>query len=97
MSLKNPERSRLAIEYNSQVSVYNQVNKRVIQNKYEMSYLWKYKNDYPADWKRKVKMLTDDRKQLKELKYIIRSLKANIRKCNSEYAQNIKKTENVNS
>ena len=85
--MKNPECSRLRKEYNTKVAVYNDCVKRVIQNKYEMSYLWKYKNDYPADWKRKAEMLTADRNQMRELKRSIRELKDNIRKCNAEHPQ----------
>ena len=85
--MKNQECSRLAKEYNAQVKEFNERVKRVIQNKYEMSYLWKYKNDYPADWKRKAEMLTADRNLIKELRQNIRSLKDAIRKCNAEHPQ----------
>jgi hypothetical protein len=53
-----------------------------------MSYLWKYKNDYPADWKRKAEMLSDDRTQMEIIKQNIIALKAKIRKCNAEHPQN---------
>ena len=85
--MKNQECSRLTKEYNAQVKEYNQLVNRVIRNKYEMSYLWKYKNDYPADWKRKAEMLTDDRNKIWELQNNIIALKAAIRKCNSEHPQ----------
>jgi hypothetical protein len=52
-----------------------------------MFYLWKYKKDYPADWKRKAEMLSADRNQLEILKSNIISLKAKIRKCNMEHPQ----------
>jgi hypothetical protein len=67
--------------------MYNDINKRVVRNKFEMSYLWKYKNDYPADWKRKAEMLSDDRNQMAVLKQNIITLKAKIRKCNAEHPQ----------
>ena len=86
--MKNQQCSVLVKEYKSNVKVYNEINKRVVRNKYEMSYLWKYKNDYPADWKRKAEMLSDDRSQMAVLKQNIISLKAKIRKCNAEHPQN---------
>lgn len=52
-----------------------------------MSYLWKYKNDYPADWKRKAEMLDADRKYIAQLRLDIRALKDRIRKCNAEHPQ----------
>lgn len=85
--MKNKECSRLRKEYNQQVDIYNKINVRVIRNKYEMSYLWKYKNDYPADWKRKAEMLSDDRKHMSILKQNIRTLKSKMRKCNMEHPQ----------
>lgn len=86
--MKNQLCSKLVKEYNSNVKKYNDINKRVVRNKFEMSYLWKYKNDYPADWRRKAEMLSDDRKRMSELKQNIIALKAKIRKCNAEHPQN---------
>jgi uncharacterized protein YbdZ (MbtH family) len=85
--MKNQQCSVLVKEYHSNVKVYNEINKRIVQNKYEMYYLWKYKNDYPADWKRKAEMLSADRNQLEILKSNIIALKAKIRKCNMEHPQ----------
>lgn len=85
--MKNQECSVLVKEYNSNVKKYNEINKRIVQNKYEMFYLWKYKKDYPADWKRKAEMLTADRDQLEILKSNIIALKVKIRKCNTEHPQ----------
>lgn len=87
--MKNQECSVLVKEYNSNVKVYNEINKRIVQNKFEMFYLWKYKNDYPADWKRKAEMLSEDRSQMEVIKSNIISLKAKIRKCNAEYTQKV--------
>lgn len=85
--MKNLERSRLFKEYRSQVDEYNIYNERVIKNKYEMSYLWKYKNDYPEDWRRKADMLTDDRLHMNQLKQTIKELKEKIRQSNVEHPQ----------
>ena len=85
--MKNQQCSVLVKEYKSNVKVYNDINKRVVRNKFEMSYLWKYKKDYPADWKRKAEMLSEDRSQMAILKQNIISLKAKIRKCNAEHPQ----------
>lgn len=85
--MKNLERSRLFKEYRSQVDEYNIYNERVIKNKYEMSYLWKYKSDYPEDWRRKADMLTDDRLHMNQLKQTIIELKEKIRQSNVEHPQ----------
>lgn len=85
--MKNLERSRLFKEYRSQVDEYNIYNERVIKNKYEMSYLWKYKSDYPEDWRRKADMLTDDRLHMNQLKQTIKELKEKIRQSNVEHPQ----------
>lgn len=85
--MKNLERSRLFKEYRSQVDEYNIYNERVIRNKYEMSYLWKYKSDYPEDWRRKADMLTDDRLHMNQLKQTIKELKEKIRQSNVEHPQ----------
>lgn len=85
--MKNQERAELYQEYHSQVKMYNEITERVVRNKFEMFYLWKYKNDYPADWVRKAEMLSDDRQQLWNIKHKIIALKAKMRKSDSEHPQ----------
>lgn len=85
--MKNQERAELHQKYNANVKKYNEITERVIRNKFEMSKLWLYKNDYPADWKRKAEMLSDDRGQLKDLKSSIIALKASMRKSDAEHPQ----------
>ena len=85
--MKNQERAELYQEYHSQVKMYNEINERVVRNKFEMSYLWKYKNDYPADWRRKAEMLSDDRVEMWTIKNRIIALKAKMRKSDSEHPQ----------
>ena len=85
--MKNQERAELYQEYHSQVKKYNEITERVIRNKFEMSYLWKYKNDYPADWKRKAEMLSDDRVEMWTIKNRIIALKAKMRKSDAEHPQ----------
>lgn len=81
--MKNLEHSQLVKEYKAQVVEYNNLVERVVKNKFEMKYLWKYKKEYPADWKRKAEMLSDDRDNMKRLKQSIRTLKAKMRVCAS--------------
>jgi hypothetical protein len=88
--MKNQECSNLVKEYKKKVVEYNECNDRIIRNKFEMSYLWKYKKDYPADWKRKAEMLTNDRDQLNEIKHNIISIKYKLKKFNSEFNKNKK-------
>lgn len=83
--MKNKKCSVLVKKYNSNVKKYNEINKRIVHNKYEMSYLWKYKKEFPGDWKRKAEKLSDDRNQMEIIKNNIIALKFKIRKCNSEY------------
>lgn len=85
--MKNQERAELYQEYHSQVKMYNEITVRVVRNKLEMSYLWKYKNDYPADWRRKAVMLSDDRERMFVIKNRIIALKAKMRKSDSEHPQ----------
>lgn len=85
--MKNQKRAELYQEYHSQVKMYNKITERVVRNKFEMSYLWKYKNDYPSDWVRKAEMLSDDRQQLWNIKHKIIALKAKMRKSDSEHPQ----------
>jgi hypothetical protein len=79
MGLKNQEHSTLYREYRSLVVSYNAINERVVKNKFEMAYLWKYKDDYPADWKRKAVSLDSDRIIMEQLKCEIINHKAKIR------------------
>lgn len=81
--MKNLEHSQLVKEYKAQVVEYNNLVERVVKNKFEMKYLWKYKKDYPADWKRKAEMLSEDRDNMKRLKQSIRTLKEKMRVCAS--------------
>ena len=85
--MKNQERAELYQEYRSNVDKYNEINQRVVRNKFEMSKLWLYKNDYPADWKRKAEMLSDDRVEMWTIKNQIIALKAMMRKSDSEHPQ----------
>lgn len=85
--MKNQERAELYQEYHSQVKMYNEITDRVVLNKFEMSKLWLYKNDYPSDWVRKAEMLSDDRQRLWNIKHKIIALKAKMRKSDSEHPQ----------
>ena len=85
--MKNQERAELYQEYHSQVKMYNEITERVVRNKFEMSKLWLYKNDYPADWVRKAEMLSDDRVKMWTIKNRIIALKAKMRKSDSEHPQ----------
>jgi hypothetical protein len=85
--MRNQERAELYQEYHSQVKMYNEITDRVVRNKFEMSYLWKYKNDYPSDWVRKAEMLSDDRERLWNIKNRIIAMKAKMRKSDSEHPQ----------
>jgi hypothetical protein len=85
--LKNQEFSRLHKEYNRQVVNYNEHIERIIRTKFEMSKFWRYKKDYPADWKRMAEKLTADRKSSDMIKGVIVFLKEKMRKCNVEYNQ----------
>lgn len=85
--MKNQERAELYQEYHSQVKMYNEITDRVVRNKFEMSKLWLYKNDYPADWVRKAEMLSDDRERMLSIKKRIIVLKAKMRKSDSEHPQ----------
>jgi hypothetical protein len=85
--MKNQERAELYQEYHSQVKMYNEITERVVLNKFEMSKLWLYKNDYPADWVRKAEMLSDDRAKMWTIKNRIIALKAKMRKSDSEHPQ----------
>lgn len=85
--MKNTEYSALYREYKSLVVSYKDIVERVIKNKFEMAYLWKYKDDYPADWKRKAVTLDSDRKEMRNIQFVIRQLKNKMRLCNINYQQ----------
>lgn len=85
--LKNQERSQLHKEYNFQVVKYNEYIERIIKTKFEMSYLWKYKKEYPSDWKRLAEKLSCDRRDSELLKRNIVSIKGKMRQSNSEFNQ----------
>ena len=85
--MKNTEYSALYREYKSLVVSYKDIVERVIKNKFEMAYLWKYKDDYPADWKRKAVTLDSDRKAMRNIQFVIRQLKNKMRLCNINYQQ----------
>ena len=85
--MRNQECAELYQEYHSQVKMYNEITDRVVRNKFEMSKLWLYKNDYPADWVRKAEMLSDDRVEMWTIKNRIIALKAKMRKSDSEHPQ----------
>lgn len=85
--MKNTEYSALYREYKSLVVSYKDIVERVIKNKFEMAYLWKYKDDYPADWKRKAVTLDSDREEMRNIQFVIRQLKNKMRLCNINYQQ----------
>ena len=86
--MKNQEYSTLYREYRTNVAEYKAFSERIVKTKVEMAHFWKYKNDYPADWKRMAEKLTDDRIKVNNLKNRIRSTKNKMRKSNSEHPQN---------
>ena len=86
--MKNQEYSTLYQEYRSQVADYKTYSDRIVKTKNEMAHFWKYKNDYPADWKRMAEKLSADRYQVSNLKHSIRNTKNKMRKSNSEHPQN---------
>lgn len=86
--MKNQEYSNLYREYQAQVVEYKEHNERIIRSKFEMSKLWKYKNEYPQSWRDCAEKLTADRKKVANLKRLIRATKSKMRQCNSEHPQN---------
>jgi hypothetical protein len=52
-----------------------------------MDYLWKYKKDYPSDWKRMAEKLTSDRNDSKTIRFAIRELKLKMREVNSNFTK----------
>ena len=75
------EHSQLYYKYRSLVVEYKYISERIVKNKFEMSKLWLYKNDYPADWKRKAELLTSDKNEINSIKNDIIAIKSKIRKC----------------
>lgn len=85
--MRNQAYSDLYQEYRSQVEDYKAYSERIVKTKVEMAHFWKYKNDYPADWRRMAEKLSDDRNKVSDLKSSIRSTKNKMRKSNSEHPQ----------
>lgn len=85
--MKNTEYSQLYREYRSLVENFNTIVDRIIKTKFEMDYLWKYKKDYPSDWKRMAEKLTSDRNDSKSIRVAIRELKLKMREVNSNFTK----------
>lgn len=83
--MKNSEHSQLYREYRSLVESINTIVERIIKTKVEMDYLWKYKKDYPADWKRMAEKLASDRNDTKVMRFAIREIKLKMRESNSNF------------
>ena len=86
--MRNQAYSELYQEYRSQVTDYKLISEHIAKTKNEMAHFWKYKNDYPNDWKRMAEMLSRDRIAVSDLKNRIRTIKGKMRKSNSEHPQN---------
>jgi hypothetical protein len=85
--MKNQAYSQLYKKYRSLVETYNTYVECIIKTKFEMDYLWKYKKDYPADWKMMAEKLTDSRKKTSLLKSTIREIKKEMRRVSSDHPQ----------
>lgn len=85
--MKNQAYSQLYKKYRSLVETYNTCVERIIKTKFEMDYLWKYKKDYPADWKMMAEKLTDNRLKASLLKSTIREIKKEMRRVSSDHPQ----------
>jgi hypothetical protein len=83
--MKNVEYSQLYYKYRSLVVDYKYISEQIVKNKIEMSYLWKYKKEYPEDWKRKSDLLTSDKAEIKSIKSDIIAIKAKMRQCTIDY------------
>lgn len=83
--MKNSEHSQLYREYRSLVENFNTIVDRIIKTKFEMDYLWKYKKDYPSDWKRMAERLASDRNDTKAIRIAIREIKLKMRESNSKF------------
>lgn len=79
------EYSQLYYKYRSLVAEYNCISERIVKNKFEMSYLWKYKKDYPEDWKHKAELLSSDKDKIWSIKNDIIAIKAKMRQCTIDY------------
>jgi hypothetical protein len=85
--MKNSEHSQLYREYRSLVESINTIVERIIKTKFEMDYLWKYKKDYPSDWKRMAERLASDRNDTKAIRIAIREIKLKMRESNSNFTK----------
>lgn len=85
--MKNTEHSQLYREYRSLVESINTIVERIIKTKFEMDYLWKYKKDYPSDWKRMAEKLASDRNDTKIMRFAIREIKLKMRESNSNFTK----------
>jgi hypothetical protein len=85
--MKNSEHSQLYREYRSLVESINTIVERIIKTKFEMDYLWKYKKDYPSDWKRMAERLASDRNDTKAIRIAIREIKLKMRETNSNFTK----------
>ena len=85
--MKNTEHSQLYREYRSLVESINTIVERIIKTKFEMDYLWKYKKDYPSDWKRMAERLASDRNDTKAIRIAIREIKLKMRESNSNFTK----------
>lgn len=85
--MKNTEHSQLYREYRSLVESINTIVERIIKTKFEMDYLWKYKKDYPSDWKRMAEKLASDRNDTKAMRFAIREIKLKMRESNSNFTK----------
>ena len=77
--MKNQEYSVLYKNYRSLVDEFNTIVERIVNDKIAMSHFWKYKKDYPADWKRAADNLTSDRHRTALLRVKIKDLKKKMR------------------
>ena len=85
--MKNTEHSQLYREYRLLVESINTIVERIIKTKFEMDYLWKYKKDYPSDWKRMAERLASDRNDSKIMRFAIREIKLKMRESNSNFTK----------
>ena len=85
--MKNQTHSDLYKVYRSRVNEYNEIVDRIIKYKFEMDYLWKYKKDYPADWRKMVDKLLTERQKSATIRSSIRDIKNEIRISNANHPQ----------
>lgn len=85
--MKNQEYSNLYKAYRSRVNDFNAIVERIIHTKNAMDHFWKYKNDYPVDWKLMAEKLTDDRNKTALLKSEIKEMKSKLRECSANHPQ----------